>query len=1236
MKMKRLLVFLMLVVSISGFAQSLQYSWKFDKPQIENLNGEYSTITYPGMLNFGKEGEPKMPYQNVQLLLPPGQIVESVEVLDIQYYSMEENVMVVPATRPRPLSVKSDEQYVVQPDEKIYSQNQAFPENNINNVNTSFLRGYGIGSFTMCPAQFFPKAKSLQLVKSVTVLVHTTSASSKSVCSVHADSDLMTRLSNLVENPQMLELYQTDAVKDGEEVDLLLITKADFMDDFQPYVDFKTSTGYIVEVKSVESIETDYSGADLQEKIRECIKAYYNDKALKYVVLGGDADGNNSDDCIIPHRGFFADPGSGYDDNDIPSDLYYACLDGNWNDDGDDKWGEPNEADLTAEVIVGRLCVDSEEEIANIIHKIVMYQNSPVVADLNKTLMVGEYLWPQTYGGQYMNELITGTSAHGYTTVGMDEDTQVTKLYEMEGNWEKQDVFNAFNTTGVNLVNHLGHSDVTYNMKMYTNSLTTTNFLNDGVSRGYGIGYSQGCYNGSFDNRGTNAGSYESDCFSEIITTIETAEVAMIGNSRYGWGEQGSTDGASQYFHRQYIDAIFGENITRIGNANQDCKEDNIAYINADQVKRWVCYESNLFGDPTMDVWTAEPVDMVAAYPEALPMGATTVSVQTDAAGARVALMQNNLLIGRGVANDDGDVDVVLFAPISSVEPVSISIVAHNKNRVQGQIIIVADQPYVILNGTTIHDVEGNNNGLADYGETIKLSAQLKNVGNQPATAVTATLVSGNEKLTVSDNSEVYGDFTAGQVINKEDAFVLMVANDVEDQTSVLVTLTAAGQSDWVSKFSMVLNAPRLVVGTLSIDDSETGNGNGRLDPGENVKIFVAATNAGHASIENLNVALSCASDMITITNPSGTIDMLAVGETKSLEYAVSVDAAASLNSIVSFEFNIEGGQYSAQGSFARKVGVIVEDFETGDFSKYNWSTAGSADWTISTESVHEGTYSAKSGQIGNSASSKLQLEYNVLTDNDTISFFRRVSSEDGYDFLEFYIDNQLKEKWSGEKVWECVKFPVNAGNHTFRWEYKKDSYSNGGSDQALIDYITLPAAGDQALVAKFTTDETEICEDNFIQFTNQSLGEPTAYSWSFEGGTPASSTEANPQVKYSTPGTYSVELTVTKGGESHTVTKADFIVVNNCNSVLDIVDTQKLTMWPNPSSGVVELIFNGFDKSYGVTIANVSGQVVMQADAVSNFNLHLNLQHLHAGVYFVTLKADNGQRFTQKLLINK
>jgi PKD repeat protein len=80
-------------------------------------------------------------------------------------------------------------------------------------------------------------------------------------------------------------------------------------------------------------------------------------------------------------------------------------------------------------------------------------------------------------------------------------------------------------------------------------------------------------------------------------------------------------------------------------------------------------------------------------------------------------------------------------------------------------------------------------------------------------------------------------------------------------------------------------------------------------------------------------------------------------------------------------------------------------------------------------------------------------------------------------------------------------------------------------------------------LNADFESDVTTICEGSSVNFLDQSSN-ATSWSWTFEGGTPATSTEQNPTVVYSTAGVYDVSLTVSDGQDVSTMTNTDFITV--------------------------------------------------------------------------------------------
>lgn len=93
---------------------------------------------------------------------------------------------------------------------------------------------------------------------------------------------------------------------------------------------------------------------------------------------------------------------------------------------------------------------------------------------------------------------------------------------------------------------------------------------------------------------------------------------------------------------------------------------------------------------------------------------------------------------------------------------------------------------------------------------------------------------------------------------------------------------------------------------------------------------------------------------------------------------------------------------------------------------------------------------------------------------------------------------------------------------------------------------FTSCGGGNPPPVADFSSNHTNpACEGDFIQFFDQSSNNPTSWQWSFPGGTPSSSTQENPLIRYNNTGTYNVTLTVSNAAGSNTLTRNAFVIVD-------------------------------------------------------------------------------------------
>jgi len=140
-----------------------------------------------------------------------------------------------------------------------------------------------------------------------------------------------------------------------------------------------------------------------------------------------------------------------------------------------------------------------------------------------------------------------------------------------------------------------------------------------------------------------------------------------------------------------------------------------------------------------------------------------------------------------------------------------------------------------------------------------------------------------------------------------------------------------------------------------------------------------------------------------------------------------------------------------------------IEDFEAGDFSGFEWTFGGNANWQADNLEVFEGDYSGRSGSINDSEQSAVSISLDVVEDGQ-ISFYKKVSCEatgsvsgNYYDYLSFSIDGVEMDKWAGEIDWSLEAFSVGIGVHNFEWLFINDHAVTSGSDAVWIDFVVFP-----------------------------------------------------------------------------------------------------------------------------------------------------------------------------------
>jgi PKD repeat protein len=169
-------------------------------------------------------------------------------------------------------------------------------------------------------------------------------------------------------------------------------------------------------------------------------------------------------------------------------------------------------------------------------------------------------------------------------------------------------------------------------------------------------------------------------------------------------------------------------------------------------------------------------------------------------------------------------------------------------------------------------------------------------------------------------------------------------------------------------------------------------------------------------------------------------------------------------------------------------------------------------------------------------------------------------------------------------------------------------------------------------LTANFTASATNICKESSVNFTDNSSGDPTSWSWTFEGGTPSTSTEQNPQnIVYSGSGDFTVELTVQEGSNSNTVTKTGYI---------HVFVAPEANFSASNLCQDAPVAFTDLSNANGGTLTAWAWDFGDPASGINNTSTLQNPVHTYsaAGTYTVTLSATNNDVcsnvFTQDITI--
>lgn len=1053
--MKKL--FLVTLFFLSFFilkAQKIVFSYHFDAPIIKKLDNNFQLLAYPNSMQLAKVGNPSLPYIPVKLLLPPGTEATSIEIEYKNPASINGKINLYPKQDVKPLN--EDPDGVLKINDDVYNS-KIYPATRKAQVRTQYMNGYAFALSKFTPIIYYPDQKKGEYYTTVVVTVNykQTTKAKTALNNLSSRPEVLARVKSFADNPKMADNYPGKKFN-FDDYEMLIITGDSYINDFDDIIQSHFKRGIRCKVVGLSEIYSSMNGVDNPEKIRNYIIQEYQNHNIEFVMLGGDAD-------VVPFRGLYCEALSGgqtYSD-DLPADVYFSALDGTWNDDGDNHWGEPDEDDLLPDVAVGRLTFSNATELQNISHKIVYYSDNPVTStgELNDPLLAGEHLYdnPETWGADYLDLLIGHHEDNGYTTDGIPPTSTYTTMYGRDGTWDGSgSAIMAEMNSGHSFVHHVGHANSDYMMGLYTSDITNSNFSQlNGTTHNYALVYSHGCICGAFD---------DDDCISETMVKISNCAVGVFTNSRYGWFNEGQTEGPSAHLHREFVNALYHDKNNFAGMDELWSKYRTAPWVeNPNEfepgAQRWVFYDHNVLTDPALPIWTSNPFTPVVQYDNNLPLGAdytvTVLDGSTPLENYTCIIVQNGQIIGKALTNSNGQAVISVDLNHSDLGSATLIVSGYNILPQEFNINIIEATDAVLT--LTHYDFSDDNNNLVDYDENSFLNLKIKNVGQQNATNVNITLSTSDTNINILNGQYQLSGINALDSAIIENIFEIKTGF-VPDQYHTTITLTVnSDQYSFERQIPVTINAPKITIKKVNITE-QSGNNDGYIQGGETASFSVTYENTGHAAIKSGTIEL-IPDYNLTITNNSSSFSALNAGDTLNFTTTLAVNSNVQDFTQIDIQAFFKTNFYGIQNTVSFITGKPVEDFETGDLSLFDWQTSGDANWYVEDSVTYDGTYSAHSGDITDEQESSLSLSVNTLKDG-IISFYKKVSSENDFDYLKFYIDGQLQDKWSGKVDWSLSQYNLVAGNHTLKWTYSKDVSVSHGADAAYLDNISFPPLG--------------------------------------------------------------------------------------------------------------------------------------------------------------------------------
>lgn len=686
----------------------------------------------------------------------------------------------------------------------------------------------------------------------------------------------------------------------GSPVDCVVISPDSLADIYQKLADYKIRVGIATVVRTLSTVRAaDPRSNDLAQAVRSFIRSARDLWGARWAILAGDHD-------AIPMR--YARVQFG-EELDIPSDAYYADLDGTWDGNGNGIYGEVADSlDMNPDVAVGRLSAGTRAEAQALVAKSLLYAGGPSGLPVAKHLILAEVLFPTTWQpGQVVS--VDGAVQGESLRVRAPSCATVDRYYENAGAYPGASLLTKASALaalgrGYGIVNHVGHG-ARSQLSVGNEILTMSDLGALGNGDSLSLWISSNCASAAVDY----------DCVAEeVVRSPVDGAFAYVGATRDAW------PGASYSISTRLMDRLMRGAPTTLGEALENARAAFLPAARAESQERWGYLETVLLGDPALPIWICPPVSLTVTRPSSVALSAAGFPVTVTISGAPV---ESALVVVwkqgedyRWSFTNAGGQTTVPFHP-GSTGKFSFAVTSPGRRPFLDSLTVVSDTPahFTLRNAAVRDSLGGDGDGCADAGEVFGIGGIVKNEGSTAASGtVTVTLSALTSGLLVVQGSAVLPTLAIGAEAALPDSLrvrALAVPAAMRGER-LRVVVRDAVRAD-TSEVSIAVAAASLLLASNQLDDSPAvgGNGNGMLDPNETASYRFAIANEGSGRGRALSVHIRNPTAGVTILDSVAVVGDVPSGGT-ALAPALRIHTSEVLPPGVLFDLRVDDAYFHA------------------------------------------------------------------------------------------------------------------------------------------------------------------------------------------------------------------------------------------------------------------------------------------------------------------------------------